>query len=380
MRAVSRYMFRQILFAALFITVALTFALWLTQSLRMIDYMVNRGLPASQFIELILLLLPSFLGLVLPVATVVGVLFVYNKMTQDSEIVVMRASGLSPLQLARPAMVLATLSTLGVYALMLYFLPLSYRNFKDMQFDVRQSYANVLIQEGVFNTVGDSITVYVRERDDEGALVGILVHDTRVKNKPVTVIAELGAIVRAPEGPRVLLLNGNRQEVDRRTGQLSLLYFDQYTVDLSSLSPGPNGRRREPEERYLHELFWPSEDERRDEAFVRELYAEGHQRLVAPLYTYAFTLIGLTALLTGDFNRRGRPQRLVAAGLAIGGLQAYALTVQDLTNRSSEAAFLMYLGPILPCIVCILLLSRRKRRLRRSPMPLQETAGQEAAG
>ncbi len=375
MRAVSRYMFRQLLFAALFITLALTFALWLTQSLRMIDYMVNRGLPASEFLTLILLLLPSFLGLVIPVATVVGVLFVYNKMTQDSELIVMRASGLSPLQLARPAIVLATFSTLIVYSLMLYFLPLSFREFKDMQYDVRQSYASVLIQEGVFNTVGESITVYVRERDDEGALVGIIVHDTRNKKKPVTVIAELGAIVKAPEGPRVLLLNGNRQEVDRQTGQLSLLYFDQYTVDLSSLAAVRDGRWREPEERFLHELLWPQPDELKDESFVRELYAEAHQRLVSPLYTFAFTLIGLVALLTGDFSRRGRPQRLVAAALAVGALQAFALTAQDLTNRTSEAAPLMYLGPVIPSIVCLVLLARRRRWMRRPQMTPEGASG-----
>ena len=375
MRAVSRYMFRQLLFAALFITIALTFALWLTQSLRMIDYMVNRGLPASEFLKLILLLLPSFLGVVLPVATVVGVLFVYNKMTQDSEIVVMRASGLSPLQLARPALALAVLSTAAVYALMLYFLPLSFRNFKDMQFDVRQSYANVLIQEGIFNTVGESFTVYVRERDDEGALVGIIVHDTRNRDRPVTVVAELGAIVRTPDGARVLLLNGNRQEVDRRTGQLSLLYFDQYTVDLSSLGgDGNDGRQREPEERYLHELLDPSPDDLKNEKFARELKAELHQRLVSPLYTISFTLIGLTALLTGDFNRRGRPLRLVVAGVAVGALQAYALTAQDLTNRSTDAAVLMYLGPVLPTIAALFLLSRRRRRVRRPQVTMEATA------
>ncbi len=377
MRAVNRYILRQLLFATAFVALALSFAMWLAQSLKMIDYMVNRGLPASRFVELVLLLLPGFLGVVLPISTAVGVIFVYNKLVQDSEMVVMRGAGMSPLQLARPAIILGIISTAAVYSIALYFLPLSFRNFKDLQNDVRQSYASVLIQEGVFNTVGNDVTVYVRERSDDGSLVGIIVHDLRVRDKPVTLIAERGAIVRTPEGPRVLLVNGNRQEVDRQTGQLSMLYFQQYTVDLADLDKTTPYRYREPEERFLDELIWPPERELKNERFIRELKAELHQRLAGPLYPIAFTMIGLVALLSGEFNRRGRPRRLAAAALAVLLLQGYALAAQDLTNRIPELSPLIYVGPILPIIGCLLWLRRaRGRGSRRSLPPGGQPGGQ----
>ena len=59
MQAITRYVFNQLLAAALFITLGLTLAIWLSQSLRWISYIVNRGLPASTFLYLIGLLLPS---------------------------------------------------------------------------------------------------------------------------------------------------------------------------------------------------------------------------------------------------------------------------------------------------------------------------------
>jgi len=380
MRAVNRYVLRQLIVAVAFIALALTFAMWLAQSLKMIDYMVNRGLPASRFLELVLLLLPGFLGVVLPISTAIAAVFVYNKLTQDSELVVMRAAGLSPLQLARPAIFMGVISTILVYSIALYFLPLSFRNFKDLQNDVRQSYASVLIQEGVFNTVGNDVTVYVRERDAEGALVGIIVHDLRVREKPVTLIAERGAIVRTPEGPRVLLVNGNRQEVDRATGQLSMLYFQQYTVDLAALDKNTPYRYREAEERYLDELLWPTERERKNEKLYRELQAELHQRLAGPLYPIAFVLIGMVSLLSGDFNRRGRPLRLVAAGAGILLLQGYALTAQDLTNRITELFPLIYLGPLVPIVGCLLWLQRGRRLGRRAPPPGSQGALAAGAG
>src|SRR3546814_5191353 len=95
---ISRYILGQLAMATVFVTVALTFAIWLTQSLRLIDYIVNRGLPASTFLTFVGLLLPSFLGVVLPVATFVAILFVYHKLAMDSEMVVRSEEHTSELQ------------------------------------------------------------------------------------------------------------------------------------------------------------------------------------------------------------------------------------------------------------------------------------------
>src|SRR3546814_15404809 len=73
-------------------------------------------------------------------------------------------------------------------------------------------------------------------------------------------------------------------------------------------------RWREPKERFLSELLWPADDER-DRRYRQELIAEGHQRLVAPLYTVVFALIGVAALLAGEFNRRGQAKRVLVAVL-----------------------------------------------------------------
>jgi lipopolysaccharide export system permease protein len=375
MAALTRYVLKQTTFAAIFVTLALTFALWLTQSLRLLDYLVNRGLPASQFFELILLLLPKFLVVTISVGTVIGALFVYNKLMQDSEIVVMRAAGMSSLQLARPALWLAVGAMAALYALTAYFLPLANRNFKDMQLDARHSYISVLIQEGVFNSLGKEVMVYVRGRDEEGALVDLLLHDQREEDRPVTLTAERGALVReGDEGLRVLLLKGTRQEIDREAGGVSMLSFDQYVVDLASFSSDRSGRWRKPEERYLHELLNPTDEEREESGFIEELQAELHQRLTMPLYPVAFTLIGLVALLTGDFSRRGQPRRIAIAVACIGALQGLGLALEDITSRIGGTWPLMYLCPLAPAIICLMLLGRGRLRFRRALRPTGEAS------
>jgi lipopolysaccharide export system permease protein len=368
MKAISRYILNQLVFVVVFVAVGITFAVWLTQSLRLIDYIVNRGLPASSFILFVALLLPSFLGVVLPIATFCAVLFIYNKMLMDSELVVMRASGMSQIQLALPALVAGLGATAIGYAISLYFLPASFLTFKDLQSEIRNSYSAALVQEGVFSTLTDGITLYVRERGASGELRGILVHDNRDRERPVTMMAERGAMVQSEAGPRVVMINGNRQEVERESGRLSLLYFDRYTVEVAGFNETLKARWREPKERFLFDLLGPKTS-KLDIQFSKELIAEGHQRLVAPFYTMTFVLIGLAALLSGQFNRRGQPWRVLAAILCVAALESASLALQDLATRSAMTLPFMYAAAVLPFLAGIFVLTRHPRRPRTGGQP-----------
>ena len=76
-----------------FVTAALSAAVWLAQSLRLVDLIVNRGLSIEVFLYLALLILPRFLDIVLPIGAFIAVLFVFNRLTSESELVVMRGAG-----------------------------------------------------------------------------------------------------------------------------------------------------------------------------------------------------------------------------------------------------------------------------------------------
>lgn len=317
MRTIERYILRQLVAVAALVTMTLTLAIWLTQSLRFIELIVNRGLSLQAYLYLTLLLLPSFLSLMLPIALFTAVLFTYNKLITDSEMVVLRAAGLGPGQLARPAMILATLVVGCGYLLSLWLLPLSYRDFKDLEFNVRSDFSAIMLKEGTFNNVRDGITIYIRQRDAEGELRGILMHDSRISDKVVTIMAERGKLTMTDDGPRIILVNGNRQLVDQGTGKLSMLYFDRYSVDLGKVGQSAQQQRwREPRERYIDEL-WSADSNPLDQPYLSKIRAELHNRLTSPLIGFAFTMISLAALLSGEFNRRGQARRvLVAVGLA----------------------------------------------------------------
>src|SRR5947207_10258939 len=260
MKRLDRYILRQCFGVMIFVTAALSAAIWLAQSLRLIDLIVNRGLSIEIFLYLAALILPRFLDIVLPIGVFIAVLFTFNRLTGESELVVMRSAGLSHLALAKPVLLLAGISFLVLMSLSTYFLPASNRAFKDLQFEIRNRFVSSLIQEGTFTTISDKLTIYIGSRNERGEISGVLINDERDPQQPVTIFAERGAFADTTEGSRIILVNGNRQRYERASGKLSVLTFERYTLDLAMLRDAPVVRFREAQERFLGELFFPPGD------------------------------------------------------------------------------------------------------------------------
>ncbi|MBX6368315.1 MAG: LPS export ABC transporter permease LptF [Rhodospirillales bacterium] len=354
MRRLDRYVLFQLIGSMVFITVVLTAAIWLAQSLRLIDLIVNKGLSVSVFFYLVLLVLPRFLDVILPIALFIAVIFTYAKLTAESELVVMRAVGLGPAGLARPALMLAAAMVVLLFILSGWVLPAATRAFKDLQFQIRHQFVSAVLQEGTFTPLADELTVYVRERTRSGELTGILVQDDRDKLNSVTIIADRGVLVETPSGPRVVMENGNRQQLDRTNGKLSMLTFDRYTLDLGEVRDAPVGREREARERDLDDLWiHPPSD--------RTLLAERHIRIAAPLGAVTFVLLPLACLLTGEFNRRGQAWRILAAVALVFLFEGVDLSLRTAASNSGAAIPLMYVWSLGPAVVAGWVLLRERR-------------------
>jgi lipopolysaccharide export system permease protein len=365
MTGLTRYMFRQALMVMLSICLVFSFAVWLVQALRLIDLIVNRGLSIGVFLHLAVLILPRFIDVVLPVAVFVAVVFIYNKLIAESELVVMRAAGVSPLSLAGPALFTGLVGAVLLYALALYFLPAANRSFKDLQFEIRNRYASVLLQDGVFNTISDRLMVYVKNRDENGELVSILIYDNRQPEKPITVFAERGAIANTPEGPRLLMVNGTRQQRDVETGHLSVLSFEKYTLELAELNDAPGVRDRQVDERYTSELIFNTDANDRPD-WRRAVLVELNMRFAGPLAPLTMAALAVAALLTGEFNRRGQAQRVLLAVLLALFMEIVDIGLKNLAARSSVVLPLIYVNLGLPLVISVWLLWRDGApRLRR---------------
>lgn len=367
-----RYVFRQLAAVTVIVAVALCGVVWLTQSLRFVDYIVNRGVSIGLFLQFVGLLIPNILVIVLPLALLIAVLVTYNRLTGDSELIAMRAAGCSPLQLARPALALALVVTGIGYAQSLYLLPVSYTAFKDLQHTIRQDYATALIQEGAFTPIAPGLTLYVGRRTPDGLLEDLMLHDDRTPARPVTVLARQGAVLRAGDGVRLVVLGGQRQEMDGDAGRLTVLYFDRYALDLGGLVAPEGPRGRETQEYFVSEMLFadripglPPEDAAR-------LRTTGHSRLLSPLYAMTLTLIALVAVLGGAHTRQGQGGRIRLAVLMAALVQAGAIGFENLAARTPGLIPLLYLNLIVPTVAAGWLLAQpvlphRRPRLAGAP-------------
>jgi lipopolysaccharide export system permease protein len=343
------YIFRQVLAALLVTTGGLTALIWLTQSLRFVDLVVNRGLSFTVFLRLTSLLIPSFVAVILPITTYIVIQFVYLRMAGDRELTVMRAAGLSPWALARPALTVAVIVTAVGYGLSIWGVPASMRAFKEYQWEIRNRLAAFLLQDGVFTPLSEKLTVYVRSRDQDGTLRGILVDDARDPTAHATILAERGRLIDSPTGPRVLLLDGNRQQIDHQTGRLDTLTFKQNEVDLADATKDDSSRTLDMSEVPIDALFDPHPALERDRG---KWIAEGYRRLTEPLTTMSYAMIGLLAALGGQFSRHGNVLRpMVSIGVMVV-LLALGLALGTIAARDNQLITLLWVHAILPGVAC----------------------------
>lgn len=346
MRKLSSYILRQILGPFLLFTLLLTLVVWMTQSLRLLDLVINRGQSAGIFAYLTLLMLPSLLVVIVPIAFFGAALFALNKLNHDSELVVMWSAGLSRVQMAAPVIAAAAMAMALTYLCSLYLMPLGQRLTRDKVFEIRADIGAAILREGAFTTPSEGLTVFIRELSPTGEIKGILVHDNRDLTKPITYIAETGVLAQTPVGARLIMLKGNIERSEESGARLSVLKFDRYVFDLDEYAGQPRANERETSERYLSELLEPQLTGDNQDTRRGVYLAEAHNRLSGPLYCLAFALIALAATAKGHMARASYALRLTGAALAAALLRLLGYAAQGASARNPALLPVLYVIPL----------------------------------
>ena len=359
---ISLYILKQLLASCTLVTGVLCLAVWMVLSIRVIELALKTGASLGLFAQLMLALVPTFLPQVLPIGVMVGIIFTYNRLIQESELIVMRAAGLGPVPLSIPAIWVAGVATVLGFALTLFIAPASNRQVVQLQQHMRDSVSFALVREGQFNDFGPNVTIYVRDLTGPGELRGLIIHDKRSPDRPATLVAAEGVMLNTGETPKILVRNGTRQEFDRATGRVSELSFERYIVELNLPEPIRRNRAPDARERPIWELLRPAPDQTGDPRILRRMTVELHQRIVMPLLIPAAALVCLTILLgAAEHNRRGRTLRLVVAALICIGLQMAALALLNMGIQRPALVPLVYLPVLLPAVWVLVLWASGRR-------------------
>jgi lipopolysaccharide export system permease protein len=346
MPRISLYVLRQMIEPIALFTFLLTVVVWLSQSLRLLDLVINRGQSAPTFVYLSMLMLPQLMVIILPIAFFGGVLYGLHKLSVDSELIVMSASGYSRAQLAVPVLMAAGLVMAVTYFCGLYLMPLGQRAMKAEVVSIRADIGAALLTEGTFNTPAKGLTVFIRELSPDGHIRGILVHDNRNAKRPTTYIARGGVLAQTAAGSRLIMLDGTIEQSAQGGAQLSVLKFQRYVFDLDQFASQQRATDLETSERTLPELFWPHFIKDPGQKTRNIYFAEAHNRLTAPLYCLTFAMIALAAVTRGRRARGAYAIRLTVASIAAGVARLSGYAAQGLVSRHPSAFVLLYLIPL----------------------------------
>lgn len=370
MNHLDRYIFRQGALPFLLILLCTTAVIWLTQMLQRVDLMVEDGGGLWSFVKVTLLLIPSLVGVIAPFALLAAILYALNLLAVDNEMPVISGAGASRLRIARPLVGLSVLASALVLVINADLQPRSYRVMKETVEAIRSDVARSLIRSGVFTEVSPGITVYAEEARPGDQYIGLLIHDSRASEEPVTYTAERGLFQVTSQGPRLLLARGTWQQTDLKTQEVEILRFIETSLDLGALQ-GSEGteRRLESTERYISELFSPNLDDPVEARDAGKFIAEGHARLATPLYPIAFALMALAMMLSAPVSRRGHGRRLLLAMAAAISLRTVGYILQNAGSHMAFANFLQYAVPLAAIIISSLFIAGRFWTVRRRPPP-----------
>ncbi|MEM6780742.1 MAG: LPS export ABC transporter permease LptF [Pseudomonadota bacterium] len=364
----DKYLFHNILIATIFMSLTLAAIIFLSQSLRFLELVIESGASSKMFWILTFLALPRFLEVVVPIALMAATLFTYNRLIMDSELVVMRNAGYSPLRLSRPVIMLSIFTTIFLLLVTTWLAPVSLNQMQQLRLVLKSQYSTLLIKEGVFNGFGDHLTVYVEDRKKDGEMEGLLIHDTNPDwDEPVTIVAQRGYIVASEQGQQVIVEQGWRQSFNAEGGNLDKLSFERYSIDLPE-SEDVRQRWTEPDERTFLQLLNPDPNVQRDMESKDQFLTEAHRRIVTPFLAMTYTFLSLSFLLLGPLNRRGQAIRIAMAIGSVVIIQGLYLSAFNLSNRSVIGLIGMYVLVFVPLILAWISISPMSEAFRRKTL------------
>jgi lipopolysaccharide export system permease protein len=328
MGSINRYIFRTTFAAFAIVLVSLTAVIWVTQALRDIDIMTSQGQNLLVFVGITGLIVPLLILVIAPIALLIAVAHVLNKLSNDSEIIVMNSAGISPWVLLRAFIPVTIVVSLLVLAISAYFAPKGLRMLRDWLTEVRANVVSNIVQPGRFSTIESGVTIRIRERRNNGQLLGIFLDDRRNPAERVTVLAEIGDLLDNDQGTFLILQKGMVQRQQANERDPAIVAFDRYAFDLSQFAGGPQAVKYSIRERYLWQLMSPGADPLYKEQ-PGQFRAELFDRLIAPFYPLAFLVIAFAYLGAPRTNRQSRTLSLAGAigGVALLRLIGFVSTV-----------------------------------------------------
>ena len=304
-RIINRYIFREMLIPFLVSLGVFTFVLLMARIMQMTGMVVAQGLGLDIVAQLLFYILPYFFVFTVPMATLLGVLLGFLRLSADNEITVLKAAGVSLWQMLPPVAVLAIGAWLISFAMALWALPWGNYQFETLLIQTAKNKAELAIQERTFLNRFPGLLIYINRIPGEGQLDDIFIIDERDPKHELTIIAKAGQIFPVADGKLTIrLFDGSMHSVNQQLSAAQTATFATYDLNLATQHEQSGGRRNKREkEMYLTELLAALQKYPANSPMYNSLQMELQKMFALPLGCLIMALVGLPL---GIHSRGGR--------------------------------------------------------------------------
>ena len=364
----DRYLLSQLMVFFGFFALVLVMVYWVNRAVRLFDQLIADGQSATVFLEFTILTLPNVIRIVLPIAAFAASVYAANRLSSESELVVVQAMGFSGFRLARPVLVFGLIVALLTGVLSHFLVPVSSSLLAERSAQIRENITARFLTEGTFLHPTDGMTFYIREISPQGELLDVFMSDTRDRNSQVIYTAKNAFLVREETGPKLVMFDGMAQTLDADGQRLFTTSFSDFAYDIGALISIGKRNGRSSHELSTLELLFPTpaliEETRRSRAAL--LY-EGNERFSQPLLAVVTALIGFSTLLVGSFSRFGLMRQILSAIVLLVLIKALDSIVTEYARGDARLWPLVYLPVVFGLAISAILLwiSERPGRISR---------------
>lgn len=349
----SRYVFKQVANALLMILGSITVIVWIATSLKQVENIAGGGFWL--FFQMTTLAMPQAMTIVAPFALLIAVLYSLYRLNIDSELIVMTASGATVWRFVRPYALLGFIVAGLVLFNNLVVQPASMQKLREFIIQVRTDLISHVLLPGKFSSPTGRLTFHIRDRSENGNLLGLLVHDERNPKQLLSYLAEVGEMIKLDGRSYLKMSRGHiHRKLEGKDG-VQIVKFDEYVFDLSEFGKASSGPLHyKPKERYLSQLFNPLESEKKSEKAMGRIRAEIHDRFASTLYPIFFIVLAVACLGLAKSTRQSSSQLVVTGFLLGAGLRLLGLVAVNILRVNPYGVILVYGIPLLGTLFCML--------------------------
>ena len=339
----DRYLLSQLMVLFGFFSLVLVMVYWVNRAVVLFDQLIANGQSAVVFLEFTALSLPNVIRLVMPMSAFAASVYVVNRLSSESELVVVQATGYSPMRLARPVMIFSLFVALLVSVMTHYLVPASLSELRTRQAEIADDLTSRLFREGTFLHPANGMTFYIREITPEGEMLDVFLSDARGDKQRITYAARRALLIRDDEGPKLIMFDGTAQTLRLANQNLSVTDFKDLALDVTSMMGVRVSKRPNAKELSTLELLFPTPELVRRTADTRaELLQEGHNRFAQASLSLVAALIGFATLLVGGFSRFGLWRQMLAAVVILIVLKSFDNMMADMARSDAALWPLVY--------------------------------------